>query len=174
VCVFFSSPKTLIHTHTKRNQKNPQALKHNSIRDSSFDGCWRLVWQDWFKLWRVLTVSMAGLTNTARLAALQGGHHHHSRRHVHHAVLCDKEGGLGMSLKKVTMALSHQESGSSSLDTAAGSSRSIKQLLTITQPDDWHLHLRDNDGLAAVAPHRFYNKSSSIVCCSSIYLRFIW
>jgi hypothetical protein len=116
---------------------------------------------------------MAGLTNTARLAALQGGHHHHSRRHVHHAVLCDKEGGLGMSLKKVTMALSHQESGSSSLDTAAGSSRSIKQLLTITQPDDWHLHLRDNDGLAAVAPHRFYNKSSSIVCCSSIYLRFI-
>ncbi|KAH8932268.1 hypothetical protein BDL97_19G062600 [Sphagnum fallax] len=63
-------------------------------------------------------------------------------------------GGLGMSLKKVTMPLSHQESsGSSSLDVAAGSSRSVKQLLTITQPDDWHLHLRDNDGLAAVAPH---------------------
>lgn len=59
-----------------------------------------------------------------------------------------------MSLKKVTMPLSHQESsGSSSLDVAAGSSRSVKQLLTITQPDDWHLHLRDNDGLAAVAPH---------------------
>jgi hypothetical protein len=71
----------------------------------------------------------------------------------------NKEGGLGlgMSLKQVTMPLSHQESGSSSLDVAAGSSRSIKQLLTITQPDDWHLHLRDNDGLAAVAPHRFYN-----------------
>jgi hypothetical protein len=67
-------------------------------------------------------------------------------------------GGLGMSLKKVTMPLSHQESsGSSSLDVAAGSSRSVKQLLTITQPDDWHLHLRDNDGLAAVAPHRFCN-----------------
>ncbi len=63
-----------------------------------------------------------------------------------------------MSLKKVTMPLSHQESsGSSSLDVAAGSSRSVKQLLTITQPDDWHLHLRDNDGLAAVAPHRFCN-----------------
>ncbi|CAK9869912.1 unnamed protein product [Sphagnum jensenii] len=62
-------------------------------------------------------------------------------------------GGLGMSLKKVTMPLSHQESGSSSLEVAVGSSRSVKQLLTITQPDDWHLHLRDNDGLAAVAPH---------------------
>jgi hypothetical protein len=69
----------------------------------------------------------------------------------------NKEGGLGMSLKKVTMPLSHQESGSSSLDAVAGSSRSIKQLLTITQPDDWHLHLRDNDGLAAVAPYRFNN-----------------
>jgi dihydroorotase len=96
---------------------------------------------------------MAGLANTARLAALQGGHHHHSRRHVYHAVLCDKEGALGMSVKKVTMPLSHQEGGSSSLDAVAGSSSSIKQQLTITQPDDWHLHLRDNDGLAAVAPH---------------------
>jgi len=26
------------------------------------------------------------------------------------------------------------------------------QRLTITQPDDWHLHLRDGDGLASVAP----------------------
>ncbi len=25
--------------------------------------------------------------------------------------------------------------------------------LTLTQPDDWHLHLRDGDALAAVAPH---------------------
>ncbi len=73
-----------------------------------------------------------------------------------------------MSLKKVAMPLSHQESGSSSssssLDAAVGSSRSIKQLLTITQPDDWHLHLRDNDGLAAVAPHRFYNKNELFLC----------
>ena len=28
------------------------------------------------------------------------------------------------------------------------------QRLTIVQPDDWHLHLRDGDGLAAVAPLR--------------------
>jgi hypothetical protein len=80
----------------------------------------------------------------------------------------NKGGGLGMSLKKVTMPLSHQESGSSSLDAAAGSSRSIKQLLTITQPDDWHLHLRDNDGLAAVAPHRFYN-NELFLCMSFVH-----
>lgn len=28
--------------------------------------------------------------------------------------------------------------------------------LTITQPDDWHLHLRDGDLLHAVVPHRSY------------------
>lgn len=28
------------------------------------------------------------------------------------------------------------------------------QRLTITQPDDWHLHLRDGDGLASIAPLR--------------------
>ena len=27
-----------------------------------------------------------------------------------------------------------------------------KTQLTITQPDDWHLHLRDGDALASVAP----------------------
>lgn len=27
--------------------------------------------------------------------------------------------------------------------------------LTLTQPDDWHLHLRDGDLLKAVVPHRF-------------------
>ena len=25
--------------------------------------------------------------------------------------------------------------------------------LTLTRPDDWHLHLRDGDVLASVAPH---------------------
>lgn len=25
--------------------------------------------------------------------------------------------------------------------------------ITITQPDDWHLHLRDGEALAAVLPH---------------------
>lgn len=29
------------------------------------------------------------------------------------------------------------------------------QRLTIVQPDDWHLHLRDGDGLSAVAPLRY-------------------
>ncbi|MEA5097699.1 MAG: amidohydrolase family protein, partial [Burkholderiaceae bacterium] len=27
------------------------------------------------------------------------------------------------------------------------------QSLTITRPDDWHLHLRDGDGLKSVLPH---------------------
>jgi len=29
------------------------------------------------------------------------------------------------------------------------------QRLTIVQPDDWHLHLRDGEGLTAVAPLRY-------------------
>ena len=29
--------------------------------------------------------------------------------------------------------------------------------LSITQPDDWHLHLRDGDLLQAVIPHRSFN-----------------
>jgi dihydroorotase len=29
------------------------------------------------------------------------------------------------------------------------------QQLTITRPDDWHLHLRDGGVLEAVLPHRF-------------------
>ena len=29
----------------------------------------------------------------------------------------------------------------------------IPQVLTLTRPDDWHLHLRDGAGLAAVLPH---------------------
>jgi dihydroorotase len=32
---------------------------------------------------------------------------------------------------------------------------SAPQQLTITRPDDWHLHLRDGQVLAAVLPHRF-------------------
>lgn len=30
--------------------------------------------------------------------------------------------------------------------------------LSIAQPDDWHLHLRDGDLLEAVISHRFYSK----------------
>lgn len=30
--------------------------------------------------------------------------------------------------------------------------------LSIAQPDDWHLHLRDGDLLEAVISHRFYLK----------------
>lgn len=30
----------------------------------------------------------------------------------------------------------------------------LKMELTITQPDDWHLHLRDGELLQAVVPHR--------------------
>lgn len=33
-------------------------------------------------------------------------------------------------------------------------SRGERMELTITQPDDWHLHLRDGDLLKAVVPHR--------------------
>ena len=29
----------------------------------------------------------------------------------------------------------------------------MTQTLTITRPDDWHLHVRDGDALAAVVPH---------------------
>ncbi|XP_015900252.1 dihydroorotase, mitochondrial [Ziziphus jujuba] len=29
--------------------------------------------------------------------------------------------------------------------------------LTITRPDDWHIHLRDGDLLEAVVPHRFHD-----------------
>lgn len=32
--------------------------------------------------------------------------------------------------------------------------KSMKMELTIAQPDDWHLHLRDGDLLEAVVPHR--------------------
>lgn len=37
--------------------------------------------------------------------------------------------------------------------------------LTITRPDDWHLHLRDGELLQAVVPHRlifFDNANTSI------------
>jgi hypothetical protein len=30
---------------------------------------------------------------------------------------------------------------------------SAPSTITITKPDDWHLHLRDGDGLASVVPH---------------------
>ena len=38
---------------------------------------------------------------------------------------------------------------------ASAMASSVPQQLTITRPDDWHLHLRDGEVLAAVLPHRF-------------------
>lgn len=32
----------------------------------------------------------------------------------------------------------------------------VRMELSITQPDDWHLHLRDGDLLEAVVSHRFF------------------
>jgi dihydroorotase len=37
--------------------------------------------------------------------------------------------------------------------TTTSSSSSTQQLLTITRPDDWHLHVRDGDALNTVVPH---------------------
>jgi dihydroorotase len=37
--------------------------------------------------------------------------------------------------------------------TTTSSSSSTPQLLTITRPDDWHLHVRDGDALNTVVPH---------------------
>jgi dihydroorotase len=37
--------------------------------------------------------------------------------------------------------------------TTISSSSSTPQLLTITRPDDWHLHVRDGDALNTVVPH---------------------
>jgi dihydroorotase len=41
-----------------------------------------------------------------------------------------------------------------SIAMAASPSPPPLQELTITRPDDWHLHLREGDVLAAVLPHR--------------------
>jgi dihydroorotase len=35
-------------------------------------------------------------------------------------------------------------------------SKGPKMELTLTQPDDWHLHLRDGDLLEAVVSHRSF------------------
>ena len=35
--------------------------------------------------------------------------------------------------------------------------------LTITRPDDWHLHLRDGEALAAVLPHTARQFARAIV-----------
>lgn len=40
--------------------------------------------------------------------------------------------------------------------------------LSITQPDDWHLHLRDGDVLKAVVSHRFLVLNTS-ADCDSVY-----
>jgi dihydroorotase len=37
------------------------------------------------------------------------------------------------------------------------------QKLTITRPDDWHLHLRDGDALKAVLPHTVRQFARAIV-----------
>ncbi|MEL7475379.1 MAG: dihydroorotase, partial [Cyanobacteria bacterium J06555_12] len=37
------------------------------------------------------------------------------------------------------------------------------QTLTMTRPDDWHLHLRDGDALAAVLPHTAHQFARAIV-----------
>ena len=37
--------------------------------------------------------------------------------------------------------------------TTISSSPATSQLLTITRPDDWHLHVRDGDALNTVVPH---------------------
>jgi dihydroorotase len=44
---------------------------------------------------------------------------------------------------------------------ASAMASSAPQQLTITRPDDWHLHLRDGQVLAAVLPHRFAEQSST-------------
>ncbi|CAN6921614.1 unnamed protein product [Brassica oleracea] len=41
--------------------------------------------------------------------------------------------------------------------------RAVRMELTITQPDDWHLHLRDGDLLQAVVPHSASNFRRAIV-----------
>ncbi|XP_009136467.1 dihydroorotase, mitochondrial isoform X1 [Brassica rapa] len=41
--------------------------------------------------------------------------------------------------------------------------RAVRMELTITQPDDWHLHLRDGDLLHAVVPHSASNFRRAIV-----------
>ena len=41
---------------------------------------------------------------------------------------------------------------SASLAVSSGGAGSV-QRLTITRPDDWHLHVRDGDSLRAVVPH---------------------
>ena len=37
------------------------------------------------------------------------------------------------------------------------------EILTLTRPDDWHLHLRDGDALAAVLPHTARQFARAIV-----------
>ncbi|TXG55139.1 hypothetical protein EZV62_020395 [Acer yangbiense] len=42
-------------------------------------------------------------------------------------------------------------------------SKGLRMELTITQPDDWHLHLRDGDLLKAVVPHSASHFGRAIV-----------
>ena len=41
--------------------------------------------------------------------------------------------------------------------------RRMNSILTLTQPDDWHLHLRDGEALAAVLPHTVAQFARAIV-----------
>jgi dihydroorotase len=46
---------------------------------------------------------------------------------------------------------------------AAAKYDEIMQKLTITRPDDWHLHLRDGEALKAVLPHTVRQFARAIV-----------
>lgn len=67
--------------------------------------------------------------------------------------------------------------------------KSVKMELTITRPDDWHLHLRDGNLLEAVAPHRLIlylhffifiqdglhlDSYFFFMSCSNFVLYFLW
>ena len=39
----------------------------------------------------------------------------------------------------------------------------MSENLTLTRPDDWHVHLRDGDALAAVVPHTAAQFARAIV-----------
>ena len=38
------------------------------------------------------------------------------------------------------------------------------QTLTLTQPDDWHLHVRDETALASVVPHTARQFAAPLLC----------
>lgn len=63
--------------------------------------------------------------------------------------------GSGQTRRNVKIVASMQQTATSKMQGKQEGHLSDQiQRLTITQPDDWHLHLRDGDGLASVAPLR--------------------